>query len=58
MYSVFHPPVRDPSTVMEVMVGMVITHVVSLDFDNSCITLNIGFVLSWKVIDIEYLGGH
>jgi hypothetical protein len=48
-YSLYHAPVRDAASLMSVTLGTVVTHVVNLDFAKSRITLNIEFILSWKV---------
>merc|ERR1711934_274410 len=47
-YSLYHAPVEDPNAKMEVLLDLVITEIIDLDFAKSRITLNIEFILSWK----------
>ena len=42
--NIHHDPVHN-----QVSMGLIITHVVELDFEKSFITLNIEFVLKWQV---------
>ena len=41
--SIFHP--------QQVQMGIVITHVVELNFEKSFITLNVEFLMRWKVTE-------
>jgi len=54
-YSLYHAPVKDTNAKMEVLLDLVITEIIDLDFAKSRITLNIEFILSWKddLIGIE-----
>merc|ERR1719295_1888580 len=47
-YTPFHTPVSRRGTPMEVQLGIVITHVVELNFEKSYITLNVEFLMRWK----------
>ena len=39
--------------ISQVVMGLVVTDVVEINFDNEYITLNVEFVLKWKVINFS-----
>ena len=54
-YSKCHRPVLDRSSIMNISVGLVITQIVDIDFEESSLDFNVEFIMNWKdeLIDIE-----
>ena len=54
-YSRYYCPVKDMSTIMDISVGLVITEIIDIDFEQSALSLNVEFIVKWQdeLIDIE-----
>jgi hypothetical protein len=54
-YSKYYRPVLDRSTIMNISVGLVITQILEIDFEQSALAFDVEFIMKWKdeLIDIE-----
>ena len=54
-YSKYYCPVINRSSVMNISVGLVITEILDIDFEDSALAFNVEFILNWRdeLIDIE-----